>query len=99
VHDYLADLDSEVPLYMKAGQLIKFLSTWTPPIDSLSPQETVLRLAVDLYQHCYWEVGDVELTKAWIGDLATLGHEIPQFNRQPLPTRGEENRCAEKVSC
>ena len=109
---------------LQAGQLIKFLSTWTPPIDSLSPQETVyylilsyqfsfqpspstlrikprldpyrtisvllrvvifiipleahqwqdmlftiklqlckshqfekvLRLAVDLYQHCYWEV-------------------------------------------
>ena len=44
-------------------------------------------------------MGDVELTKAWIGDLATLGHEIPQFNHRPLPTREEENRCAEKVSC
>ena len=59
VHDYLADLDSEVPLYMKvqdqlliishypllailqAGQLINFLSSWTPPIGPLTPQETV----------------------------------------------------------
>ena len=59
VHDYLADLDSEVPLYMKvqdqlliishsplitilqAGQLINFLSSWTPPIGLLTPQETV----------------------------------------------------------
>ena len=59
MHDYLADLDSEVPLYMKvqdqlliishypllailqAGQLINFLSSWTPPIGSLTPQETV----------------------------------------------------------
>ena len=66
VHDYLADLDSEVPLYMKvkllnphfhwkklkacnifftsqAGQLVNFLSSWTPPPSSepLSPQHTV----------------------------------------------------------
>ena len=70
----------------------------------------VLRLAVDLYQHCYWEVkkcvkqnhgvlfqlGDVELTKAWIADLEILGHPIPSFNQS---TKEYEKTCAEKVLC
>ena len=84
--------------------------------------EKVLRLAVDLYQHCYLEVkevvkqkhhiiltpmnnswnifqaGDVELTKAWIKDLAILGLKIPPFNHRPT-LQGEELSCAAKVPC
>lgn len=81
VHDYLADLDSEVPLYMKAGQLVDFLSSWSPP-PHLSSEQIVTQLAVDLYEHCYWEEGDVELVKAWLADLKTLGHSLPDFDSQ-----------------
>ena len=56
----------------------------------------VLVALVTNYSYAY-QVGDVELTKAWIGDLATLGHKIPPFNQ--LPSLEEENSCAEKVSC
>jgi len=83
---------------MKAGQLVNFLSSWSPPEGSISPQETVLRLAVDLYQHCYWEVGDVELTKAWIADLTILGFKNPPFNHRPT-LQEKELGCAEKVPC
>ena len=42
------------------------------------------------------QLGDVELTKAWLSDLATLGHKIPTFDR---PQKEEEHSCAEKVAC
>jgi len=73
-----------------------FCQVGLPPPDSLTPQQTVRRLAVDLYQHCYWELGDVELTKAWLEDLAILGQKIPTFDR---PVKEEEHSCAEKVDC
>jgi len=76
-HDYLADLDSEVPLYMKAGQLVAFLQAWTPPRPAMDPQEIVFQLAVDMYQHCYWEEGDVTLVGAWLSDLTSLGYSLP----------------------
>ena len=44
------------------------------------------------------QAGDVELTRAWMADLATLGHQIPQFNRLE-PAQEEEKSCAKKVSC
>jgi len=78
VHDYLADLDSEVPLYMKAGQLVEFLGNWTPNA-GLSSAEVVLELGVAMYEHCYWEAGDVSLLAAWLGDLAVLGYDLPAF--------------------
>ena len=40
-----------------------------------------------------FQLGDVELTKAWLSDLATLGHKIPTFDQ---PVKEEELSCAEK---
>ena len=75
----------------------------------------VLSLAVDLYQHCYWEVtigrdmwssiisfflkeGDVELMKAWLSDLSSLGVEIPHFDKNQNLI-AEDHSCNEKVQC
>ena len=43
-----------------------------------------------------FQLGDVELTKAWLADLATLGHKLPQFDQ---PAKEEEQSCAEQVAC
>ena len=43
-----------------------------------------------------FQLGDVELTKAWLADLATLGQKIPTFDQ---PVKEEEHSCAEKVEC
>ena len=43
-----------------------------------------------------FQLGDVELTKAWLSDLATLGHKIPTFDQ---PVKEQEHSCAEKVDC
>lgn len=43
-----------------------------------------------------FQLGDVELTKAWLADLATLGYKLPQFDQ---PAKEEEQSCAEQVAC
>ena len=75
VHDYLADFDSEVPLYMKSGQLIQFLEEWTPvPTTTPSLDSAMWSLAKELYQHCYWGQQDLQLVEAWLHDLHNLGY-------------------------
>ena len=87
VHDYLADFDSEVPLYMKSGQLIRFLGEGTPvpttsrsskwttvPTTTLSLDSAMWSLAKELYQHCYWGQQDLQLVEAWLQDLHNLGY-------------------------
>ena len=48
------------------------------------------------YTSFVFQLGDVELTKAWLEYLATLGQKIPTFDR---PAKEEEHSCAEEVEC
>ena len=47
---------SDCKSVLQAGQLVEFLSGWTPSA-GLSSAEVVLELGVAMYEHCYWEVG------------------------------------------
>eukprot|EP00906_Rhabdomonas_costata_P020517 RCo029880 len=76
-HNYLADFDSELPLYQKAPALIKFLARWRSDEPTLPLR--FLRLIVDLYEHNIVELGDVIVARDWIRDLVTAGYVFPKL--------------------
>ena len=77
-HNYLADLDSEQPLYMKSGRLIEHLRGWSSPCQSLDCHFEAL--IIDLYEHDFVEIGDVELVQEWIECLHQIGYQYPDIS-------------------
>eukprot|EP00906_Rhabdomonas_costata_P021226 RCo030839 len=80
-HNYLADLDSEYPLYHRAGALVQFLARWSSEERSL--RRRYLKLLVDLYEHGIVELKDVLLANDWLLDLTAAGYEFPKV-KAPL---------------
>lgn len=74
---YLADLDSEQPLYMKSGRLIEHLKGWSSHCRSLDCHFEAL--IIDLYEHDYVNIGDVELVQEWIECLHQVGYQYPDL--------------------
>ncbi|XP_033632604.1 probable glycosyltransferase STELLO2 [Asterias rubens] len=77
-HNYLADFDSEMDLYYKADNLVKFLLGWTPSVTLASLEQRLFEMQIDLYEYGFIEAGDVALTEAWIQDLQSLGYVFPK---------------------
>jgi STELLO glycosyltransferases len=60
-HSYLADFQSEIPLYLRSTELTKYL---------LKPlHKTLESLYVDMYEHGILDEVDVRLAHAWIHDV------------------------------
>jgi len=78
-HTYLADFQSEMPLYLTASGLVRFLIAWRPG-RAISGGEALLAAAEELFIALY-EVGvielqDVELQQAWLSDLVAAGWRL-----------------------
>jgi len=78
-HTYLADFQSEMPLYLSAGGLIRFLLAWRPSAP-ITGRNTLFSAAEELCIALY-EVGvlgleDVELQQAWLRDLLAVGWSL-----------------------
>ena len=71
-HDYLDDFDAELPLYLKAGSLSRFLLSWAPQNQNSVP-ELIEALFIELFEIGVLEISDVGLCQAWISDLLALG--------------------------
>merc|ERR1712048_91978 len=75
-HTYLADFQSELPLYLTAGGLIHFLVGWRPST-TITSTETLMsvieELTIALYEIGIIEQVDVELQQAWLLDLVAAG--------------------------
>jgi hypothetical protein len=81
-HSYLADLDAEVPLYLQASALVKFLAEWDNTRPTLP--ESAMDLYVELYERGFVEVEDVAMLRAWLDALAQIKYDFPV--RPPFAT-------------
>ena len=70
-HDYLADFNSELPLYTQAGELARFLLAWETMATTVPALVEDLMIAA--YETGLLEGSDVTLAQAWLRDLAALG--------------------------
>ena len=75
VHDYLADFNSEIPLYTQATELVKLALNWESRAPTLV--ERMEELAIQFYERGYIEAGDVYGIQLWISDLIDLGYKFP----------------------
>ena len=78
-HNYLADLNAELPLYERAGELVALLQRMSLRSSHLAGQ--IEELVISLYEHGVLEAADVELTQAFLADLVDVGYEFPPLAR------------------
>jgi hypothetical protein len=89
-NDYVADLDSEQPLYAWSEALVAFLLQWKSPRGSSSLPARIERLYADLYERAFVESRDVTLVQAWLLSLAKAGYRFPEpLDRRDAPCRGK----------
>lgn len=82
VHSYIADLQAEVPLYVQANELTKWLRDWMPKKGS-GLVARFEQLYIDLYEIGVIEEDDVLLAQAWLTDLAAIGFKEPRMKDAP----------------
>ena len=76
-HDYLADFNSEIPLYTQATELVKFILKWQSSAPTL--EERMEELAIHFFERGYYEIEDVFGIQRWISDLIVLGYRFPSI--------------------
>jgi len=74
-HSYIADFDSELPLYLQSDALVRVLSEWKSKGGTLP--EMALELYVELYERGFFEDQDIALMKLWLDALASTGLSFP----------------------
>jgi hypothetical protein len=80
-HSYLADFNSELPLYERSLRLVEQLSEWKPsPSCARSLPARMEELWVFMYEHAYIEMGDVVLVQKWIESLVKVGYDFPKIS-------------------
>lgn len=80
VHNYLADLQSEQDLYLKAGKLVDFLREWSCPAEKPSVPACMEMLWIELYERDYLEEADVQLVQAWLAELIQIStFSFPEY--------------------
>ena len=81
VHDYIADFDSEIHLYLRSNRLLEQLNEWNPTPAALGSSEPLCacieEIWVMLYESGYIEIGDVHLVQSWLHSLLTVGYKFP----------------------
>ncbi|XP_013407832.1 probable glycosyltransferase STELLO2 [Lingula anatina] len=74
-HNWLADFDSENDLYMRAAQLVEYLTNWK------SSEKDIASMSIELYKEMYnhqvLQIDDVYNIEAWFKDLECLGYKFP----------------------
>lgn len=87
-HNILADLDSELPLYLRSMRLIEQLNEWQLSAPSLPGK--IAQLWVLMYEHGYLNLQDVELCLSWLHALLEAGYKFPEVlgdHHPPVPRR------------
>jgi hypothetical protein len=80
-HNYLADFNSEIPLYQQAGALVQALLDWKPKAATMPGR--IEELYILMYEMNVLGLDDVKLAQAGLGDLMRVGYRFP-------PIRGGE---------
>jgi hypothetical protein len=74
-HNYLADLNSELPLYEKPTALLNFLKNWKPKEKTLIAR--IEELSIEFYNRLFTEIEDVYLMQMWLQTLLDVGYVFP----------------------
>ena len=72
-HTYLADFNSEIPLYQRATELVRHLA--------VPKRGRLLDLYADMYEYGIIEEDDVRLAEAWEQDLADVAKVVSKRQR------------------
>lgn len=83
-HSYLAELNAELPLYERAGELIALLTRL--PLHTAHLPSQIEEVVIALYEYGILELADVELTQAFLLDI---GYEFPPITLKPRRCRGQ----------
>ena len=75
-HSFMADFNSESPLYTQAEAIVKYLINWRP-VPGSTLYQMMEELIIHMYEVAVVEVEDVYLTKALIHDLQHVGYISP----------------------
>ena len=82
VHDYIADLDSEIHLYLRSNRLLEQLNEWNPTPAALGSSEPLCacieEVWIMLYESGYIEIGDIHLVQSWLNSLLSVGYKFPK---------------------
>jgi hypothetical protein len=81
-HNYIADLNSELPLYEKSNALISFLQSWSSSETSLPGR--IEELIIELYERDFIGIDDVYLSQKWIAALLDAGYVFPEIVSREL---------------
>jgi hypothetical protein len=81
-HNYVADLNSELPLYEKSNALVTFLQSWSSAEISLPGR--IEDLMIGLYERDFIGIQDVYLSQKWISSLLDAGYVFPQILKPEL---------------
>lgn len=78
-HNYLADFDSEGPLYLRSGRLVEQLTDWYSCAPTLPGR--IEALWIMLYERGYIGLKDVSLVQAWLQALVDVHYQFPVIKR------------------
>ncbi|KIH69099.1 hypothetical protein ANCDUO_00563 [Ancylostoma duodenale] len=96
-HDYLADFEQEIDVYLKSGKFVEFLEKWQCYSNDIA--NCTVELAEQLGLLGFWQKKDGLLVKLWIDDLRSIGYKFPAMVAQNSDdncwdrTASEESRC------
>ncbi len=76
-HDFMLDLAQEINMYKNTPKMLKFLNEWICS-EGLSIEQCVLNVHIDLSKEGYIGNADVDIAKAWVSDLSSLGYVSPR---------------------
>eukprot|EP01088_Endostelium_zonatum_P015615 TRINITY_DN3923_c0_g1_i1.p1 TRINITY_DN3923_c0_g1~~TRINITY_DN3923_c0_g1_i1.p1 ORF type:complete len:475 (-),score=53.05 TRINITY_DN3923_c0_g1_i1:116-1540(-) len=86
VHTYLGDFNSEQDLYLKSGELIKYLNQYQPKHtneaggkNSLELMQEWYELMVDMWKIDIIQMRDITLSRLWIEDLTNIHYSIGEI--------------------
>jgi hypothetical protein len=87
-HNYIADLNSELPLYEKSNALVTFLRSWSSQEKTLTGR--IEELMIQLYSRDFIGIQDVYLSQKWLASLLDAGYVFPtilktDFNGESTP--------------
>eukprot|EP01038_Epipyxis_sp_PR26KG_P006993 gene6993-9557_t len=77
-HNYIADFQSEQPLYLESLKLVEQLHSWNSSCATMPGR--IEELWVFLYEHGYIGVQDVHLVQSWLHALISAGYKYPLFH-------------------
>jgi len=95
-HSYLADFESETPLYLQAGALTSFLCRWTSNEKTIEGK--LEQLIITLYEYGVLGIEDINVNQAFLSDLADMNYEFPAIGdsvwtgREPITAEAVDDR-------